>query len=200
MGSYYYLMAQLPCIIYEQKPPMSSESFRELALSFLTKEDCAILSSIPRTVYSSDDDVKTELTVTSTGCAFIDKWHEWERTLKLNMARERAIKLKRAKTSIAEPPVIPADAASAAIKAVVGDGSPLKKEISLDKARWTTIEILAGNDYFHRNNVFAYYLKLILLERRQLFKAEVGFAEYKSIYSKIIENSHYSTDYSGVSK
>jgi hypothetical protein len=193
-------MAQLPYIIYEQKPPMSSESFRELALSFLSKEDAAILSSIPHSIYYTDNDEELEKTgMNATGCAFVDKWREWERTLRLNMARERANKLKRPKAS-EEPPVVPADAAYTAIKAVVGDGSPLKKEISLDKDRWTAIEILAGNDYFHRNSVFAYYLKLMLLERRQLFNAETGFTEYKSIYAKIIENSQYSTEYAGVSK
>jgi len=187
-------MAQLPYLIYEQKPPMSSESFKELALSLLNKKDTVLMGNISQNNFPSDE-TEDEKNAKSTGCDFIDLWREWERTLRLNLARERAIKLKR--KQMEEPPVLPADAAHTAIKTVVSDGSPLDKEIMLDKARWGVIDIFAGNDYFHRNTVFAYFLKLILLERRQLFNLEKGFAEYKSLYASVLENSQFNTQNSG---
>jgi len=191
--SYYYLMAQLPYLIYEQKPPMSSENFKDLAMSLLDKDDAVLMRNISKDFDSADFKKHDyEKNAPSSGCDFIDKWRNWERTLRLNIARERAIKIKRDQV-IKEPPVFPADAVNTAIKAVVQDGSPLEKETMLDKARWSAIEILAGNDYFHRNSVFAYFLKLILLERRQSFKAEKGFVEYKSVYSEVLENSKFNT-------
>jgi hypothetical protein len=183
-------MAQLPYLIYEQKPPMSSENFKELALSLLDKNDAALMSNISKDFLSSDSNKPDyEMNVQLTGCDFIDQWRNWERTLRLNIARERAIKIKRDHAEIKEPPVFPADAVNAAIKVVVGDGSPLDKEILLDKARWGAIDIFTGNDNFHRNCVFAYFLKLILMERRQSFNVEKGFTEYKSLYANVLDNS-----------
>jgi len=42
------------------------------------------------------------------------------------------------------------------------------------------------------NNIYAYYLKLLLLERRQSFNTEKGFAEYKTLYAEILESAQKS--------
>jgi len=182
VGSYYYLMAQLPFLTYEQKPPMSSAAFKALAESLMIEDDAALLKAI-----HLDPDAVDESS--SIDCNFIDGWKSWERTLRLNLERDRAVKLKRDSLSMAEPPFYPADAAAVALKAVNSDSSPLDTEIFLDKARWNAIDNLAGNDYFDRNNVYAYLLKLMLIERRLLFDVERGFAEYKSLYASIIESA-----------
>jgi hypothetical protein len=122
----------------------------------------------------------------NTGCEFIDNWNDWELTLRLSLARRRSVKVKR--DAPLDSPVFPQDAVSAAGKAMGIADSPLEGEIMLDKARWSAIESLQGFDYFNRNVVFAYLLKLLLLERRQSFKTEEGFTEYKSLYASILEN------------
>jgi hypothetical protein len=86
----------------------------------------------------------------------------------------------------ADPPDYPADAAAVA-KAALAMDSPLEAELFLDKSRWDLIESLQGLDYFGRNTVYAYLLKLFLLERRSLFRAEEGFAEYKGLYAAVME-------------
>ena len=188
MKSYYYLIAQLPSLSLDHKPPMSSSSFISLASSMMDKEDAELLSLVLINLNSD---------FSATGCAFIDNWQEWERTLRLNLAKNRAVKLKREPPS-EEAPAFPADAAAAALKIVnelfAGDSflqgiSPLAAEIALDAARWSAIDSLAGYEQFSREAVYAYLLKLLLLERRQLFEAEKGFAEYKSLYNEIIEDS-----------
>ena len=182
MGSYYYLLAQLPFLSStEQKPPMSSQSFIALAQSLVTEKDAALLQKL-----SLDFDNEGK----PSGCVFVDKWQEWERTLRLNMAKHRALHLKRdAQAGGGEPPCVPQDAALAAAKAVNSDINPLEGEIAIDKARWNAIEEIAGNDYFSRNHVFAYFLKLLLLERRESFDTEKGFSEYKSLYAQIINEA-----------
>jgi hypothetical protein len=85
-----------------------------------------------------------------------------------------------------EPPEDPVDAAAAA-KAAMALDNPLEAELFLDKARWDAIETLRGLQYFNRNTIYAYLLKLLLLERRSAFKTEEGFTEYKGLYASIME-------------
>jgi len=179
VGLYYYLMAQLPHLVYEQKPPMSSNDFLELAKPLMSKSDRSFFDKI--TLSSSlHDEAKT-------GCGFIDNWRTWERSLKLNLAKQRAIKLKRDNIPMEEPPATPLEAVAAASKAV-DESSPLDGELLLDKARWYAIESLVGNNYFDRSNVYAYFLKLLIIERREAFNVEKGFTEYKSLYASIVES------------
>ncbi|MCX7948918.1 MAG: DUF2764 domain-containing protein [Treponemataceae bacterium] len=44
-----------------------------------------------------------------------------------------------------------------------------------------------GFDYFGRDSVFAYYLKLQILERRSLFTRERGLEAFSSVYASIVE-------------
>jgi hypothetical protein len=85
-----------------------------------------------------------------------------------------------------EPPGLPPEAEAAA-KAAASLESPLEAELLLDKARWDAIGTLQGLDYFGRNTVYAYLLKLLLMERRSSFKSEEGFADYKTLYASIME-------------
>ena len=188
MSSYYYLMAQLPFLTYEQKPPMSSSAFKALAGYFLTKGDAAFL---PYLSIVPDNIIVTE-SAPSTGCVFIDEWKEWGRVFALNLAKQRAVKVHRENAASFEPPSCPHDAAVAAVKAVTGEATPLEAEIQIDKTRWNTIDSLTGLNYFDRNHVYAYFLKLLLLERRQAFNVDIGFSEYKSLYADIIESAHKS--------
>jgi hypothetical protein len=196
-------MAQVPFLIYDQKPPMSSDAFKSLAQSLLNKKDAdkmRHLSLDPDPVIETkSDEVHPTQTpekkqgvsyinpIPSTGCGFIDNWREWERTLRLNLAKYRAHSFKRDNEITSEPPVVPTEAANTAAKAVAPELSPLDAEILIDKARWSTINQLAGQNYFGINNVYAYYLKLVLMERKMSFNTEKGFSEYKSLYAEIVE-------------
>ena len=190
--SFYYLMAQLPVLIYDQKMPMSSEEFKTLALSVLDENDSSLFThlSIDPDPYSKEEPSYKE-TAPSTGCDFIDNWRGWERTFRLNLAKQRAHHLKREISSI-EPPVMPAEAAAAASRAVSGENSPLESEILIDRARWNAIGEFAGLEYFSAGSVFAYYLKLLLMERRASFNIEKGISEYKSLYASILGKAQQS--------
>jgi hypothetical protein len=158
---------------------MSSRAFLDLCKSLLNDEDREILELCALDPADYADSSMPDRS------AFINNWRNWERSLKLNLARYRAQRLKREGGPALDPPDYPADAASAAKTAAAMD-SPLEAEIFLDKARWDAIELFQGIDYFSNNTIFAYLLKLRLLERRALFKAEEGFAEYKGLYASII--------------
>jgi hypothetical protein len=177
---------------------MSSGHFRDLCLSFLDEEDRAQLDrctlDIPKTPPSALPPAPGEPAALTS--SFIIDWREWERSLRLNLVRFRSQRLKREASSL-EVPEYPADAVDAA-KAASALDSPLDAEILLDKARWDAIERFRGLDNFGSAFIFAYLLKLLLMERRTSFKTEEGFMEYKTLYTAIVEN--YSGTESGVPK
>ena len=193
MGSYYYLVSQLPFLMFGQTPPMSSGAFRDLARPLLSTQDAALLDCVsldpqPPRPGNSGGGLSYAEGAPSCGSDFIDQWREWERAMRLSLAKHRLIKAKREGVATVEPPVLPIDAISAAAKAVAETDSPLEGETIIDKARWSAIDCLQGTDYFDVSSVYAYLLKLIILERRASFDTETGFSEYKSLYASILEN------------
>jgi len=195
VGAYYYFIAQLPYLVYGQNPPMSSLAFKEFAKASIDKGDAQLLDSIsldPQPLQPNDEGAVTIAyaeKAPASGSVFIDNWRDWERTLRLHLAKQRAVKLKRENTVKVpmELPVFPTDAVAAAAKTISAVESPLELEILLDKARWSAIEEFQGTDHFSSNTIFAYFLKLLLLERRALFKTEEGNDEYNSLYASILE-------------
>jgi hypothetical protein len=62
----------------------------------------------------------------------------------------------------------------------------LEAELFLDKARWDAIEGMQGMNIFSETAMYAYLLKLLLMERRAAFDTEEGFVEYKALYTAIL--------------
>jgi len=172
MGNYYYLGAQLPYLVYGQAVPMSAEAFKAMAAEKLDAPEKGAL-----------DYCVLKPGVKATAWEFVNKWQDWEKSLRLNLAKGRAAKLKR---EAPDAPDYPADAAAAAKLALQAE-SPLEAEIALDKARWAAIDGFAGIGQFTENAIYAYLLKLRLMERRLSFKTEEGFNEYKTLYASILK-------------
>ena len=193
MGAYYYLAAQLPYLVYGQDPPMSSSSFKALAWDQMSPSEAALLDSCtldpdPTPVVHQDgEQAEPEIAyaepASRTSSGFLNLWREWERTLRLNLVKSRALKLRR--EAPVEAPELPSDAVAAA-KAALAMDSPLEAELSLDKARWDAIQNLQGMDIFSEGAIYAYLLKLLLMERRTAFNTEEGFTEYKALYTAIL--------------
>jgi hypothetical protein len=165
---------------------MSSGAFKALVRDLADPADAALLEFCVLDPALAGDGAVPQ--------AFIRGWLEWERALRLNLARQRAQKLKR--DFPLEPPDDPLDAAAAA-KAALALESPLEAELYLDRARWDAVTALEGFEYFSRNRVYAYLLKLLLLERHDLFKTEEGYAEYNNIYASIMNAASRGAAYSG---
>jgi hypothetical protein len=189
VASYYFLTAQLPYLSYGQTAPMTLSRFRELCRENLTREDLALLERCTLDPDPVNPDMPPEergAACAETPSEFINKWRKWERALRLNLAKGRAQQLKRDAGAVDAPDMF--QDAQAVAKAALAMDSPLEAELYLDKARWDAIEEFQGTAYFHRDNIFAYLLKLLLLERRSSFKTEEGFMEYKSLYASIMES------------
>ena len=157
---------------------MSSGHFKELCADLLTAQDAALLN---RCTLAPDASLEPP-----TGSALLDSWFAWERALRLNLARSRAVRIKRDPSVLPDAPFEPLDAASV-VKSILAVDSPLEAEQILDRARWMAVESFQGFDYFGRDTMYAYFLKLLILERKALFRVEEGFAEYKAIYASVME-------------
>jgi len=158
---------------------MSSAEFREQCKNFLSKRDAAL------TKYCCFDPRLAVETVEPTGSGFIDFLMLRERILNLTLANLRAAELGR--PSPGEPPHdVPR--AEAMAKTVFEMDDPLEAESTMDRARWGVLDEMVGLDYFGVNNVFAYLLKLQLLERRLRFDAVKGAANYRELYNAILND------------
>jgi len=171
------LIASLPLINYGDKPPMSTEEFKVMCSTNLSPGHAALLQ------YCRYDPKLAVDTTDSTGSPFIDLLMLRERVLNLNLVALRAAKLNR--LSPGEPPHdVPR--AEAVAKAAFEIEDPFEAELYIDRARWGALDEMVGIDYFGVDNIYAYLLKLGLLERRQRFDVEKGFAQYRELYSKIV--------------
>jgi hypothetical protein len=193
VGAYYYLIAQLPQLVYGQAAPMKAEAFKTLCAENLSSADRALLDlcNLDAGLVLREGVPAYSEAPKPSSSAYINRWRAWERALRLHLAR---LRFQRLKGNAAAPDFVPPaeipegfpDAALAA-KAALAIESPLEAEFFLDKSRWDLIEALQGFDYFSVNTVFGYLLKLLLMERRSAFKVEEGFAEYKALYASIME-------------
>ncbi|GMO25736.1 MAG: DUF2764 family protein [Termitinemataceae bacterium] len=184
MSSYYYLIAQLPYLTYGQTPPMSSDSFIKLAQAKLEPKDAELLDYC--VLGASQEAART------TSSDFINLWLNRENALSLNLAQARAAYLKREGSAANyDAPGDPIDAVNQAKTALLTSTltDPLEAEIYLDKGRWEAIENFVGVTYFSVNVVYAYLLKLRLIERRASWTVDEGFAEYKTLYASIMESA-----------
>jgi hypothetical protein len=175
--NYYYFVATLPWLNYEDSPPVSSDDFREHCSTILDDENAGLLQYC---YYNPSMAVET---VHATGSDFIDHFLSRERCLALNLAYLRSGKLKR--SSPGDPPHdVPR--AEAVAKAAFEMDDPLEAAIYIDMERWGALDAMVGLDLFGVNNIFAHLMKLQLQERRQRYDAESGAAEYKMRYESIL--------------
>jgi len=113
-----------------------------------------------------------------------------ERIVALTLAKLRAAGLNRP-----VPEDVPSDMprAEAIAKAAFEMDNPLEAELSMDRARWGIIDEMIGVNIFGVNLIYAYLLKLQLLERKQRFNSVKGLKEYHNIYDTIL-NEYNSRD------
>jgi hypothetical protein len=175
--NYYYFAATLPAIGYGDSPPMTSDGFRALCLDLLDERDAALVDFCTYSTSGKADPPS------DTGSGFIDLFLSREKTLVLNLAYLRAAKLKR--TSPGDPPHdVPH--AEAVARAAFEMDDPLEAELAIDRGRWDALDAMVGVDLFSVNNIYAYLLRLQLLERKSLFDAAKGETGYKSRYDGIL--------------
>jgi hypothetical protein len=189
LNNYYYFAATLPSMNYGDAPSAGSVEFREECGNFLSDADMALLR------YCRYDAKMAVETIESTGSDFLDAVMAHERSLVLNLASLRAARLKR---PVQEEPQHGADDAGALAKTAFEMDDPLAAELLIDRMRWDMLDELKGLDLFGVNVIYAHLMKLQLLERRQLFDAAKGTAEYRKLYDTILNEYNASSSGKGL--
>lgn len=64
---------------------------------------------------------------------------------------------------------------------IVGDGTPLEKELQLMKYQWNKVEEYSTGHFTDLEAIFAYKIKLLILLRMWSFDAEKGFATFNRV-------------------
>ncbi|CEM60730.1 DUF2764 family protein [Treponema phagedenis] len=181
MASYYYLVAQLPSLQPNLAPPLSTAQFRELSLRFLSKKDAAILEKL-----SLEPPIEYE----KTGSVFLDNWYRFERELRVTLAQARASRLRWNVPESVKKAEVSDIGLVQAVRAATDFDDPLEAETYLDKLRFAAADRFMPQDYFTADAVFAYGIKLLLLERMAHFTVEEGKKEYTVLYNTILGESY----------
>lgn len=176
--NYYYLVSQLPNISNSQEGksslPITSDEFRELSSRFLLETEKKIISNLslvpPRSFEKTSSD-------------FLDIWYDKERSLRFALAQIRAQKMKKEAYQV--PSGCTADILQAA-RTAVGMDSPLSAEQFLFEYRMKLLDDLRPINGFSVDAVYAYGIRLLLVERIKKFDSENGKTSYHKIYDTIL--------------
>ena len=174
----YYLISQLPSLdgLSENVPmPITEERFFELCERFLNKK---VQNELKKLTLMPSRECE------ETGSAFLNKWNEGERNLRLVLGKIRADKMNKAfdAEKIQSAPVELLQVAREAIEIE----NPLEAEKFLNKYRLEFLESLRPMDSFSEDFVFYYGLKLKIISRIKQFDKESGETAYNNIYSSIM--------------
>ncbi|MHC1693399.1 MAG: DUF2764 domain-containing protein [Sphaerochaetaceae bacterium] len=175
MASYYYLIASLPMLRFDDGSPMTEECFLRLCHQQVKAGDMALIRAV-----SLDGRGKPS----SDSMGFIRSWQGFLTAVRNEMNSQRAKRLARDsqkyKNLKAKDRLI-----SETVREALNAGTPLQGELILLRLYWKYIEQLAGPDIFSLKYLLAYHVELQILARRNLFTQMEGNAEFKRLFTNL---------------
>jgi hypothetical protein len=180
LSRYYYLVSSLPVLLIEAEAPITEQYFIDMCKSRLTAADLLLLQQA----------VLLPVGQPYPRNGTLDRWFSWEHALRNELVKLRATALSRDPHAYFrgdEAGIIDFTEIEGIARDALGQQTPLISEESLIKARWNFLDGLEIGHYFDIDRVIIYYLKLQLLLRKELFKADEGKEEFERIYTSISE-------------
>jgi hypothetical protein len=156
---YYYLIAQLPALRFGKEPGISVPAFLAEADKWLTRGDAATLRRA----------LLFDLSDEPAGCRFLDRFKEFERGFRTELAEWRRARLEGRETRTSFP------------AGLVREGDPLEVERKLLGWRWDRLEAEEAGHHFDLEAAVAYHLKLQIAARLAAYDAERGLAAYRNL-------------------
>ena len=188
MASYYYLVASLPTLFFDEEAPITSAEFLATCDRML---DAADARDIHGLMDNYSDFALTLREVGNTpgnpGRAKAACIHQW--LARETEIRNTIIRLRAAKVSVdAKPFLRPCRELDLYTEKAVAEAmsrpQPLEREFGLDQLRWSLLDDLSRFDPFGLPAVMAYALKLKLVERWGALTAEKGRAVVEEYLTK----------------
>lgn len=154
--SCYYLIASLPRLMFDERPLLSIDDFKERCREALRPGDAA---TVDRLCHPTQETMEAPV---SKMHPFEVRWLNSETQLRNAVARVRAVRRGRDASSFMRSHEGFEIRIETAVEQAFEKSSPLEREQALDGLRWTLLEELAGLDPFALSVVLAYAVKLRL--------------------------------------
>lgn len=177
MTQHYYLVASLPLLFFDGPPPFSSATFLEMCREQVAEGDHALLSRISfAALHARPGDP-----------APWSAYSSWETALRNELAVQRSQRLGVSPDAfLRQGPFLAG--LPALVKEALGAGTPRAVETALDRRRWSTLDELEAGTQFGLGRLVVYRLKLLLLERKALFRSEPGRRSFSEGYARVLGN------------
>jgi hypothetical protein len=179
MAAYYYVIASLPHLIFQGKPPLQYPDFMALCTPWLDTGDLGQLEL-------ARIDVEA-ISLERASNDLLKRWIAFEGTLRNELVKRRAKNLR-----VPEEEHIRVDMGFDAgtirlVGRAIQDPSPYRVELNLLEIRWDFLTQNEVGHYFDLTALIIYSLKLQLLERMQSFHEEKGQRVLELLYE---QNNH----------
>jgi hypothetical protein len=186
LSQYYYFVASLPTLRYEDRDATEPREFLSEASGHLTPSD---MEALRHATIDAPEPRSEELTTSAP----VREWIAFERRLRNVLARSRGQRLGQDASQYIREEVLP-DSAGAmledAVREASGHESPLSGEQILNRLRFEFADELAVNHFFDLAAVVSHYVKLQVLARRRQFNRADGEQNFAGISEKIM-NEYY---------
>jgi hypothetical protein len=157
MADFYpYLVASLPMLHFQMKPPFSYERFLEVCCSLIPEKDCRVLRLLPQPEQYQKKSEKHPV---------IRQWIKFDAALRNELVRVRAQKKHLDPAAYMRPDGYRGASLSSVVMAATITPSVLDAEKALDETRWKALDELATGHYFDLEFLIIYAWKLLILER-----------------------------------
>ena len=160
MDKYYYLVAQLPQLIFDRPNDFSAGQFLEEAEKWLNRRDYITVASV-----KLDGTAPFE-----RGPRVWQAYKQFEAIFRREIALWREARHNRQEYKPESFPV-----------SMVRDGNPLSIEVALLRYRWDFLEAMEKEHHFDINILILYFLKLQILSRLARFDKETGQRHYNRL-------------------
>ncbi|MCG2714569.1 MAG: DUF2764 family protein [Candidatus Omnitrophica bacterium] len=176
MPNYYiYLISSLPMLHFATKPVLSLKGFLNSCAELVNQPELALIQqAISTDAYA--------LGVSGSGALL--KWKEFDKALRNELARARAIRKKvpveKFLRQAGQSDMNIIHIAQAAIRRT----SILEAEKYLDLKRWEALDEISSGHYFDLDFLLVYALKLVILERWE----KINFSDKTGIIEKVLSN------------
>ena len=174
MASYYYLVASLPMLRFDEAPPITMNQFLSSCKQSMNLRDYNLVEKL----------AQGEVGEVQHEHPFLADWSKFLLQMKLSLHEQRGKALGR---------VAESDRASfnrdihseEVVKLAMQAENPLEAELLLMQYHWTVAEALSQSCVFSIQVLFTYAIQLALLERKALFTPLEGNAEFKRLFSNL---------------
>lgn len=179
MRQYYYTVASLPAIRFEESPFLSQDEFLEYCEIEADPRDMDYVRAAR--IWGAENDTPVKEGV-------YGEWDARLREIQGNAALIRAQNLGRDTDRLPRPDMQDATLPER-LRQILNEENPLKTENALLRLLWQHAESLEAGHHFDREKLFVYHLKLQIAARRtQLNDAERGAEEFDQQYEVVAQS------------